>query len=127
MPARENAVEIGRIRGDDFEVWRTAFAEVRVIRGKEIEVEGVRQSETIFRCTFDYFDVEGVDDTMALRFEGRRLDIKQVREDFVAREWTVIEGIQTAPSDGSTGPGGGDPGSGGGDPPPAGGGGAVWD
>ena len=79
--------------------WKDAYASIKNAPGREYYQQGPNypstigqvRSEQIFRFTCRYAEVQGINQTMRIRFSGQSYDITDIRPDHANLSETVIE------------------------------------
>lgn len=74
-----------------WEAFVEPWAAIEVKRGKEHFENGQRFSEDVFRFTFRFDDVDGIDAKMRISWNGLTLDIKHLAPDYARRRETVVD------------------------------------
>lgn len=68
-------------------------AKVYIKRGGEQFRNGVSYSADVAVFEFRYEDVEGIDSTMRIRFEGQIYEIKSIMPDLMKRKSTIVDAV----------------------------------
>ena len=74
--------------------WKTdLFCNMTPRRGREIVIDGKVGAETYMKFDFEYYDVEGIDETMFIVHEGVTYDIKAILRDAALKDYTAVDTI----------------------------------
>jgi hypothetical protein len=73
--------------------WKTVFCKVVHRRGKEVEIEGQIAAENYVKFEFEYYDVDGIAETMVIRHAGADYDIRAILRDDSTKSWIVVDAI----------------------------------
>nr|WP_276557546.1 head-tail adaptor protein [Prosthecomicrobium hirschii] len=71
--------------------WREAYADVQFPRGREVPGENQAFIVNTVVCTFRFFEVRGLSETMRIVIDGTPYDIRAIRPGLDRRDATIVE------------------------------------
>lgn len=72
------------------------FCKIIHRKGGEHVIDNQIVSRSYYRFEFDYLDVEDVNETMILIFDGIRFDIASIMRDYAGKDYIQIDAVETA-------------------------------